>query len=260
MNCGSIICRKCVWRPNRFCSLLQNQWGILKAEREALDKAIPGSLVMKDVPTRRDSFVMMRGEYDKPGERVEAGVPAAFPALAKPGGANRLDLAEWLTSETHPLTSRVTVNRYWQQFFGVGLVKSSGDFGSQGQVPVNPELLDWLSVTFRESGWDVKKLVRMLVTSAAYRQVSGGPAEVWTKDAENRLLARGPRFRLDAEELRDLALASAGLLDLTMGGKGVNTYQPENIWEPVGFVGSNTRFYKQDKGNALYRRSFVIVS
>lgn len=234
---------------------IQNQWTTLKAEREALDKEIPGSLVMKDVPEGRDSFVMSRGEYDKPGEKVLPNVPAVFPALDPAWPLNRLSLAKWLVSDEHPLTSRVTVNRIWQQLFGVGLVKSAGDFGSQGEVPVDAELLDWLAVTFRESDWDIKKLVRLIVTSAAYRRDSGGDNVSWSKDPENRMLARGPRFRLDAEELRDTALACSGLLDLTLGGRGVNTYQPPNIWEPVGFVGSNTRFYKQDRGSALYRRS-----
>ena len=141
------------------------------------------------------------------------------------------------------------------RFFGVGFVKTSGDFGSQGQPPSHPELLDWMAVTFREGGWDVKKLVRLFVTSATFRQSSTAPADFWKRDPENRLHARGPRLRLDAEEVRDNALAVSGLLDPTMGGKGVKPYQPPNIWEPVGFVGSNTANYTQDKGSALYRRS-----
>jgi hypothetical protein len=151
--------------------------------------------------------------------------------------------------------ARVTVNRLWSHFFGIGLVRTTADFGSQGEPPVNQELLDWLAVTFRESGWDVKKFVRLIVTSSTYRQDSKATKELLEKDPENRFLARGPRLRLDAEEIRDNALATSGLLVRTFGGKGVKPYQPENIWEPVGFVGSNTRDYKQDHGEALYRRS-----
>jgi hypothetical protein len=229
--------------------------GQLKKERDDLEKSAPASFVMRDLEKPRESFVMLRGAYDKPGEKVARAVPAVFPPLAKADAPNRLDLARWLVADEHPLTARVTVNRFWQQFFGVGLVKTSGDFGSQGQPPSHPELLDWLAVTFRESGWDVKKLVRLFVTSAAFRQSSAAPAGLWQRDPENRLLARGPRFRLDAEELRDNAFAVSGLLDPTMGGKGVKPYQPPNIWEPVGFVGSNTEKYRQDTGSGLYRRS-----
>ena len=198
---------------------------------------------------------MQRGAYDKPGEKVERAVPAAFNPLKNAENPTRLDLAHWLVAQENPLTARVTVNRLWQQFFGVGLVKTSGDFGSQGEPPSHPELLDWLAANFREQGWDVKKFIRLIVTSATYQQSSQAAPDHWKRDPANRLLARGPRFRLDAEQLRDNALFVSGLLKEQIGGKGVKPYQPPNIWEPVGFGGSNTRFYKQDAGDALYRRS-----
>lgn len=227
-------------------------------EKDRIEKATPITFVMADLPQPRESFVMQRGAYDKPGEKVSRGVPSFLPPLpAKSADRdyNRLDFANWLVSGKHPLTARVTVNRFWQQFFGVGLVKTSMDFGSQGEPPSHPELLDWLAVTFVEDGWDMKKLVKRIVTSHAYRQHSGATPELRQRDPENRLVARGPRFRLDAEVLRDQALFLSGLLVPTIGGKGVRPYQPENIWEPVGFGGSNTRSYVPDKGEALYRRS-----
>jgi hypothetical protein len=230
----------------------------LESKRKSLDDTIPATLVMADEPQERESFVMMRGQYDKPGEKVARGTPAFLPKLNSSAEPTRLDFAKWLVSSEHPLTARVTVNRFWQQLFGIGLVKTSGDFGSQGEAPSHPELLDWLAVTFRESGWDVKALMRAMVTSAAYRQSSAVTPALLAKDPENRLLAHGPRFRLDAECLRDNALFVSHLLDATIGGKGVRPYQPPNIWEPVGFGGSNTRNYIQDHGSALWRRSLYI--
>ena len=228
----------------------------LEARKKTLEDAIPATFVMADLPEARESFVMERGLYDKPGEKVGRATPAVFPPL-KPKSVlpTRLDLADWLLAPEHPLTARVTVNRFWQQFFGTGLVKTSNDFGSQGEPPSHPELLDWLALRFRDSGWDVKDLVRLLVTSHTYRQSSRFTPEGLARDPQNRLLARGPRFRADAEVIRDSVLFISGLLSPKIGGKGVKPYQPENIWEPVAFGGSNTRFYVQDQGESLYRRS-----
>lgn len=228
-----------------------------KKERNDYDAAAPSTFVWKDLDKPRESFVMTRGAYDKPGEKVEPATPAFLPAMKKEAErrANRMDLANWLVARENPLTARVAVNRFWQQMFGVGLVKSSHDFGTQGDLPSHAELLDWLSVWFQDNQWDVKKLLRLMLTSTAFRQHSAAPADAWTRDPENRFLARGPRFRLDAEHLRDQALFVSGLISLETGGKGVNPYQPPNIWEPVGFAGSNTQNYRRDNGPALYRRT-----
>ncbi len=221
--------------------------GRSKAE---LEKQIPLTFIFTDQPKMRESFVMQRGAYDKPGEKVERGTPAFLPALAVAAGKtpDRLDLARWLVSPAHPLTPRVAANRLWQQFFGVGLVKTSEDFGLQGEPPAHPELLDWLAAEYRERGWDTRHMVKLIVTSRAFRRASAVKPEQLAADPENRLLARGPRFRLDAEQIRDNALAVSGLLVRALGGQGVKPYQPPNIWEPVGFGGSNTRSYKQDSG------------
>jgi Protein of unknown function (DUF1553)/Protein of unknown function (DUF1549)/Planctomycete cytochrome C len=230
----------------------------LRKERDEYEGAIPGTFVWNDLDKPREAHQMLRGQYDKPGDVVHPGVPAVFPPIVNRSNPNRLDLANWLVSREHPLTARVAVNRYWQQVFGTGLVKTSYDFGSQGEQPTHPELLDWLAVTYREIGWDTKEMLRMLVTSATYRQSSVIDPEVLKKDPENRLYARGARFRLDAEEIRDNALFVSGLIVDKFGGRAVKTYQPPNIWEPVGYADSNTRFYKQDHGDALYRRSLYV--
>ena len=228
-----------------------------RRKRDDLEKALVRTFVFNDLPQMRDSFIMLRGAYNKPGEKVTRATPAFLPPLATPEGAtpNRLDLAKWILLPEQPLVARVAANRLWQQFFGMGLVKTSEDFGQQGESPSHPELLDWLAVEYRESGWNTRHLVKLLVTSRAFcRQASIAP-EHQAADPENRLLAHGPRIRLDAEQIRDNALAVSGLLVPTLGGRGVRPYQPDNIWEPVGFAGSNTQRYARDTGPALWRRS-----
>ncbi len=201
------------------------------------------------------AHILFRGQYDQPRQPVPPNVPSALPPMPASFPRNRLGLAQWLVDPSNPLTARVTVNRFWQELFGTGLVKSSEDFGSQGQAPSHPELLDWLAVEFRESGWDVKRFFKLLVTSAAYQQSAEANETKLKADPENRLLSRGPRFRMDGEMVRDYALAASGLLVPTIGGPSVKPYQPEGIWETVAMIGSNTQFYKQDSGDKLYRRS-----
>ncbi len=245
-----------VYEPTKkILEPLHQQIAASEKERTDTDNAIPVSLVMADMPNPRATHILVRGQYDKLGDKVEANVPGAFPAMLEGAPKNRLGMAQWLTHRDHPLTSRVTVNRFWQQFFGRGIVKTSEDFGSQGEWPTNPELLDWLSVEFMDSGWNVKHLMKQMLLSSAYRQNSNVSPETLAKDPENALVSRGPRFRLDAEVVRDSALFVSGLLVEKVGGRSVRTYQPSNIWEPVAFVGSNTSAYKRDAGEALYRRS-----
>lgn len=227
----------------------------VRDKRTELDKVIVATMVMKELEKPRGAFILKRGQYDKRGEEVGPGVPAVLPPLPKSSATNRLNLARWLIDPKHPLTARVTVNRFWQQFFGTAIVKTASDFGSQGEWPSHPELLDWLATEFIADGWNVRELVRLIVTSATYRQDSRVTSKHLAVDPENRLLARGPRFRFDAESLRDNALFVSGLLNLKMGGRGVRPYQPPGIWEAVAYTTSTTSKYTQDKGDALYRRS-----
>ncbi len=218
------------------------------------------TLVMEE---KKDSepfaHILNRGEYAQPGEKVPAATLSALPPLAPDAPRNRLGLAQWLVDARNPLTARVTVNRAWQYLFGTGLVESAGDFGIMGAQPSHPELLDWLAVEFRESGWDYRKLVRLMVTSATYRQGAAVTPALFERDPGNRLLARGPRHRLDAEQLRDQALAASGLLVTKLGGRPVRPYQPEGIWEEVAMKQSTTRFYKTDVGDNLFRRSLYTL-
>jgi mono/diheme cytochrome c family protein len=215
------------------------------------------TLVMEERAGQKPfAFTLYRGAYDQKRDRVEAATPTVLPPMAAALPRNRLGFARWLFTEDHPLTARVAVNRMWQEIFGVGLVKTADDFGSQGEPPTHPQLLDWLAVDFRESNWDVKRFYRQVLNSAAYREMALTTPEKLAKDPENRLLSRGPRFRMDAEMLRDYALAASGLLAPQTGGPSVKPYQPEGVWEAVAMDGSNTRFYKPDTGTGLYRRSF----
>ena len=223
------------------------------------ERSIPTVMVMKEAAKKRETHVLMRGAYNHPGDKVAPATPAALPAFDSEWPKNRLGLARWLTDPRHPLTARVTVNRFWQLYFGQGLVTTSEDFGVQGQRPSHPELLNWLAREFIESGWDVKSLHKLIVTSATYRQSSKVTPRLRGDDPQNRLLARGPRHRLTAEQIRDQALSVSGLLVGTIGGPSVRPYQLEGLWREVAFdfSGANltAQIYKPDTGAKLYRRS-----
>jgi hypothetical protein len=238
----------------KYQELTKKQEALTREQADIVARSTTG-YVMQEKPDAPIAFVLNRGEYDQRKEQVSPGTPAMLPPFPADLPHNRLGLAKWLLRPEHPLTARVTVNRFWSEVFGNGLVKTAGDFGISGELPSDQALLDWLAVDFRESHWDVKRLFKMIVTSATYRQSAALTKEKLEKDLDNRLFSRGPRFRMDAEMVRDYALAASGLLSPKIGGPSVKPYQPPGVWEAVAMIGSNTRDYKQDTGDSLYRRS-----
>jgi mono/diheme cytochrome c family protein len=246
-----------VWTKSRpTFAPLHRQLKEAEKEKEALDKQLPATLVSKERPQPRPAYILKRGEYDQRGLLVGRDTPGFLPPLPKDAPRDRLGFARWLVAPNHPLTARVAVNRFWQQFFGTGLVKTAEDFGAQGEPPSHPELLDWLAVEFREDGWDVKRFMKRLVMSATYRQSARVTADRLAKDPDNRLLSRGPRFRLDAETLRDQALFVGGMLVERLGGPSVKPPQPRGLWEAVAYTGSNTARFTPDTGpEKVHRRS-----
>ncbi len=231
----------------------------LAKEKDEYEKALPSVMVMEERAKPRPTYLLKRGQYDQPDKSrtLQPGTPSCLPGLPAGAGHNRLGLARWLASRENPLTARVEVNRIWQHHFGMGLVKTAENFGVQGEPPSHPDLLDWLATELVRTGWDLKAMHRLIVTSATYRQASRVPAVLLAHDPENRLLARGPRFRLSAEVVRDNALAVAGLLTQQVGGRSVKPYQPAGLWEELA-GGAGEGPYIQDKGPELYRRSLYV--
>ena len=236
---------------------LQSRAGSINKRRAAAEKNFTATLVARDLPKPRETYFLRRGEYNLPmGKPLEPGIVTVMGAFPKDSPRNRLGLAKWLVAREHPLVARVLVNRIWQRSFGYGLVRTPEDFGLQGQQPTHPKLLDWLAVELHESGWDLKHMMRLIVTSKTFRQSSARRVEI--DDPENRLFARGPSHRLDAEVIRDIALWASGLLDEQMGGEGVKPYQPKGLWSALMHPASNTKKYVQDSGAKLYRRSIYV--
>ena len=230
----------------------------IESAKTKIQESMPTTLVWKELDTPREAKILKRGQYDQPGDSVPRSTPAFLPAMPEDAPRNRLGLARWLMQPDHPLTARVAVNRYWQIVFGSGLVRSSEDFGHQGEAPTHPELLDWLAVDFREHGWDVKRLIKLMVTSEAFcRDAAFDDSEAI--DPTNRFFARGPRHRLDAEVLRDQALALSGLLSQSTGGPSVKPPQPTGLWNAVGYTRSNTANFQADaEPEKVFRRSVYI--
>lgn len=234
---------------------LHGELDALMEEKGALDLAIPTTMVMSEMEKPRDTFVLARGDYRNQTDKVQPGVPAVLPPIPKGAPLNRLTLAKWLVDPGHPLTARVAVNRFWQIYFGVGLVKTQEDFGVRGEPPSNQPLLDWLATEFIRTQWDMRAMQRLIVTSATYRQSSKVTPALLERDPENRLLARGPRTRLPAEMIRDTALSASGLLNKAIGGPSVFPYQPKGLWEEMAFGdGFSMQTYVQSHGADLYRR------
>jgi hypothetical protein len=242
------------WLDRYAPAPLKEAWQTLQTLKETRDRfsnTLPTVMVMQEMPQPREAFLLQRGAYDHPGEPVKRGVPAVLPPLPAAAEQNRLTFARWVVDPQNPLTARVVVNRFWQMYFGVGIVKTVEDFGSQGEWPSHPELLDWLATEFVRTNWDIKALQKTIVMSATYRQTSKASPELLQRDPENRLLARGSRFRLPAEMVRDQALAVSGLLVEKIGGPSVKPYQPAGLWKEL----SGGEDYRQDHGEGLYRRS-----
>jgi len=259
------------FRAHENPSIKQAQENVVEAKkvRDEFKAKLPSVMIMREGSVR-DAFQLVRGEYDKHGEKVTAGLPAAFAPLPADAPLNRHGLAQWIVSPSNPLTARVWVNRAWERFFGVGLVKTSENLGSQAEFPAHPELLDWLAAEFMQptssvavSGqpaqrWDMKAIHKLIVTSAAYRQTTALNKTIAQRDPENRLISRGPRFRLSGEALRDQALAISGLLIERIGGPSVRPYMPEGVWDETTRYG-DLRNYKHDAGESLYRRSMYTI-
>jgi hypothetical protein len=235
---------------------LYSQLGELKTEQARLRERGSTTLIMDEKKdTEPAAYVLVRGNYASKGAKVAAATPESLPPFKEGWPRNRLGLAQWMVSRDNPLTARVTVNRLWSELFGSGIVETTEDFGVMGARPTNQDLLDWLAVELMDSGWDFRHIVKTMVLSSAYRQSAAVTPAKLEKDPSNKLVSRGPHFRLDAEEIRDEALAASGLLMRRVGGPSTRPYQPEGVWEAVAMTVSNTRVYQQDHGDGLYRRS-----
>ena len=257
---NSLATLKAATPPTEAPALAAGQAALAAAKkaRDAFAKESPEVMVLKDRPKPRETYVLERGQYGHRGARVEAGTPGFLPPLPADAPANRLALARWLVDPANPLTARVQVNRWWEMLFGTGLVATLENFGGQAEPPSNAGLLDWLAVEFREQGWSTKRLLRTIVTSATYRQSAAAPAESIARDPANRLLARGPRFRLTPEMIRDQALAASGLLVERFGGPAIRPYEPASSWDG-GQGGGNLNNYTPATDDGLWRRGVYVV-
>jgi hypothetical protein len=238
---------------------LRERLDLLEKEEAEIRTRSTVAHVMHERKEPAMAHLLFRGEYDKRRDPVKPDTPDVLPAMPPELPRNRLGLAKWLVKGDQPLTARVAVNRLWQEIFGTGLVRTTGDFGVSGELPTHPELLDYLALEFQASGWDVKRLARLIVDSATYRQSAAITEVKREKDPHNRLLSRGPRFRMDAEMIRDVVLSSSRTLVAKLGGPSVKPYQPEGVWEAVAMPESNTHFYRPDHGDRLYRRGLYTL-